>query len=145
MKGILQYCATVDGTYKNVGTLRSIKKGYKVEPITGKSRLDEPEPAAYRVKVSALCLLLNTDFLDYTSWFFRVGFFDPDEMDMIELGSHKYTVDYDARLNTNTNQYHNVKLNFTIDHDEYEDYAIPVTLPASEGGIIIDDDDIYLE
>ncbi len=78
-------------------------------------------------------------------WFFRLTYLDPTEMDMIALGEHEYTIDYNGLININGREYHQVELNFTIDYDEYSDYAVPVSLPVGEGSIIIEDDDIYIE
>ena len=145
MKAILQYCLTVDGTYKNIGTVRLKKKDYTVKPQLISNREGEPETAGYIVKARCVCLELNTDFLDYQEWFFRLGFFDPTEMDMILLGQHPYKIDFNGLITMNNRVYHSVDIEFTIEYDEYEDYAVPVTLPASEGGIIVQDDDIYIE
>lgn len=144
MKGILQYCSTDDGTYKNCGTVRTKKnQDYKVDAVTGKGRESEIHTLGYRVTVRALALELNTDFLDEIDWYFRIAFFD--DLLMIKLGSHAYSIDYNGLLQIHEIEYHTIELSFYIDNDEYEDYAVPVSLPVSEGGIIVEDDDIYLE
>jgi len=42
-------------------------------------------------------------------------------------------------------EYHQIEISFTIARDEYSDYAVPDSLPVSEGGIIVEDDDIYIK
>jgi hypothetical protein len=144
MKGILQYCDTEDGTYKNVGTVRARKnQDYKIEAITAKNRIEEVEELACRVYVRALCLELNTDFLDQDEWFFRVAYFD--DLKMVKLGEHPYTVDYDGLLKVHEIEYHTVEISFTIEFDEYDYYSDGEPLPEDEGGIVIEDDDIYIE
>ena len=144
MKGYLQYCATDDGTYKYCGTVRTRKnKDYKVDAVTGKNRIEEVETLAYRVSVRALALELNTDLLDQDEWFFRIAFYD--DLIMIKLGEHPYNVDYNGLLQIHEIEYHQIEISFTIENDEYSDYAVPVSLPAGEGGIIVEDDDIYIE
>jgi len=144
MKGILQYCATEDGTYKNVGTIRSAKnQDYRIEAVTAKNRIEEVEALASRVYVRALCLELNDDFLDQDEWFFRIAYFD--DLVMVKLGEHPYTIDYDGLLRFNQIEYHTVEISFTINFDEYDYYGDTEPLPEEEGGIIVEDDDIYIE
>lgn len=144
MKAILQYCSTVDGTYKNVGTVRLRKnKLYMVKPITDDSRIGDKETIGYEVSVSLIALELNTDFLDQQQWFFRIAFLA--DLKMILLGQRYYQVEYNGLININEIVNHKVDLSFTIDYTEYEDFAVPDNLPASEGGLVIEDDDVYLE
>ena len=42
-------------------------------------------------------------------------------------------------------EYHLVEIKFIVDRDEYEDYAVPVSLPEDEGSAIIEDSNIYME
>ena len=144
MKGKLQYCSTDSGTYKNVGTIVLRKnKAYEVKPITENLRNGNKETVAFRVTAQIIALELNTDFLDQQQWYFRVAFFD--DLLMIKLGQHFYQITYNGLININEIEYHKYELSFIIDYDEYDTYAVPVSLPASEGGIIVQDDDIYLE
>lgn len=144
MKGILQYCSTVDGTYKNVGTVRLRKnKSYIVKPITDESRVGDKETIAYEVNIRLIALELNTDFLDEIQWYFRIAFFD--DLIMVLLGQRYYQVEYNGLTNINEIQYHKVELSFTINYDEYADFAVAESLPVAEGGIIVEDDDIYIE
>jgi len=144
LKGILQYCSTDDGTYKNVGTIRLRKnKAYEVKAITDKSRIGDEETICYEVKIQLIALELNTDFLDQSEWFFRMAFFD--DLVMIKLGERYYQVDFNGLININEIVYHKVELSFMIDIDEYPDFAVPESLPVSEGGIIIEDADLYIE
>ena len=144
MKAILQYCDTVDGTFKNVGTVRYRKnKDYKVEAITDKNRQGNSETVGYQVTVNALCATLNTDFRDQDSWYFRVAFFD--DLTMIALGLQYWSADYDAAVVIHGREYHLVNLTFTIGIGDYETYTVPEALPEAEGGIVIEDSDIYIE
>lgn len=144
MKGKLQYCLTDGGTYKNVGTVVLRKnKAYQVKPITDSSRIGDVETIAYKVTVSIIALTLNTDFLDATEWFFRVAFLE--DLVMIKLGERYYQISYNGLININEIEYHKVDLTFTVDVDEYSDFAEPVALPVSEGGIILEDFGVYIE
>ena len=144
MKGILQYCSTDDGTYKNVGTSRSANDHqYTVIPITGKNRINEPEIMGYKVNVQAKVLELNTDFLDYTQWYFRFIF--TTELEMIKLSQRTYTVDYDAQITRNEIMFYIVRVEFEITTSDLDDYTDPVALPAGEGGVSVDDSGIYIE
>jgi len=127
MKGLLQFCATENGSYLNVGTLRSRKrKAYTVDPIIGKNRIEQAEIVGFRVRATALALTLHASFLDEIQWYFRVKF--PDDSLMIKLGQHYYTIDYDGLVVLNEIEYHQVDLDFTIDIDDYSDYSTPITL-----------------
>jgi len=140
MKGVLQYCDTDDGSYKDVGTLRSRKrKSFKIENLSDVSREDEREPVGYRVRVTELALELNTDFLDQDQWYFRVYF--PDDVKAIKLGQHHYLLHYDGLVTINGIEYHQVELDFTIGGDEYNNYSDPI----DPGDIILEDDAIYIE
>ena len=140
MQGILQYCATEDGTYKDVGTLRSRKrKSFKIDNLSDLSRESEREPIGYRVRVVELALALNTDFLDSTQWYFRMYF--PDDAKMIQLGQHHFLLHYDGLVTINEIEYHQVELDFTIGGDEYNSYSDPV----DPDDIILEDDAIYIE
>ena len=143
MRGFLQYCATVDGTYKDGGTLRSIKKGYIISPVTGENRAGEKEIVGFNVKVSAQLINQNTDIFDNQEWFWRIKY--EDDLHMIKFGEHPYTVEFDSQLARNTVKYHRINISFYIAYDEYEDYAVSESLPESEGGIIVEATTIYIE
>lgn len=145
MKGILQYSDADSGTYKEVGTVRP-KRGQDVQikPITiVNPRLDEKEDTAYRVQVTAVSHNLNTDFLDEDLWYFRIVY--PDEGKMIKLGERRYSKKYNSLIQRHGIVYFTVTLDFTIDYDSFDTYTTPVNLPASEGGIVVDDSSIYIE
>jgi hypothetical protein len=144
MKAILQYASASGGPYKNCGTIRSSKnQDYKVTALTDDNRLGEPETIGYEIKIQALILTLNTDFLDLDTWYFRLVF--PNDLEMILLGERKYIIDFDGLITRHGIVYHTISLNFNIDPDEYADYAVPGSLPEEEGGIILDDAGIYIE
>ena len=144
MKGKLQYCATENGTYKNAGTVVLRKnKSYQVKPITDNSRIGAKETIAYNVTVSIIALELNTGFSATPLWYFRIAFFD--DLKMIKLGQRYYQVSYNGLININEIEYHRIDIKFTIDKDEYDDFGFPVNLPESEGGVILEDDGIYIE
>ena len=127
MRGYLQYCATENGTYLDVGTLRSRKrKSYTVEAIQGKNRIGQAELIGFRVRVTALALTLHANFLDATEWWFRVKY--EDDSKMIKIGEHSFTLDYDGLVVLNEIEYHQVDLDFTIDVEDYYDYSTPITL-----------------
>ena len=143
MKGYLQYCATDDGTYKDGGTLRSIKKDYIISPVIMENRAGEKEDVGYNIKVSAQLINQNADIFDEEEWFWRIKY--ANDLQMIKLGEHPYTKEFDSQLARNTVKYHKINISFHILFDEYEDYAVPVALPESEGGIIVEDTNIYVE
>jgi hypothetical protein len=144
MKGILQYCDTVDGTFKNVGVVRLKKnKVYEVKPITEDSREGVPVTTSYQVTIHTIALELNTDFLTAHQWYFRVGFFD--DLTMIALGLRDYQVGYDGKMNLNTVEYYPVTVSFIVDFANFQDFGNQESLPPGEGGIIIEDNDIYIE
>ena len=144
MKAKLQYCATDDGTYKDCGTLRTKKnQDYQVIPVATIGRNGTSELLGHKVIVGAHALTLNTDFLDETNWYFRLKFYD--DLEMIKLGSREYLISYDAQIQRNVAEYSKILIEFYIKIEDYTDYAIPVALPESEGGIIVEDTNIYVE
>jgi len=143
MRGYLQYCSTDDGTYKDAGTLRSVKKEYKVSPVIIENRAGEKETAGFNVNVSAQLITQNTDIFDELEWYWRIKF--ADDLKMIKLGEHPYTVEFDAQLSRNTVKYHRINISFYIPYDEYEDYAVTTYLPESEGGVVPESTTIYIE
>ena len=143
MKGYLQYSLD-DVTYKDCGTVRTRKgQGYKLKALSNPDRVGDIYPDGWRVQVKATALELNTDFLDYVTHYFRIVYYT--EMEMIKLGSRPYLIDYDGILVIREIEYHVISLDFFIESDEYGDYAIPVPLPESEGGVLIEDSGIYIE
>ena len=144
MKAILQYASAVDGPYKNCGVVRPKRnQDYKVSRITEDTRLGLPELIGYEVSVTALAIELNTDFLDDSTWYFRLVF--PSELEMILLGSRPYFLDFDGLIQRNEILYHSIQLIFFIGISDYSDYTDPIPLPESEGGLVLDDSAIYIE
>ena len=145
MKGILQYSDADSGTYKEVGTVRPRKgQDVHISPIrTVNPRLDEREDVAYRVNVTAYALTLGTDFLTSDQWYFRIVY--PDEGKMIKLGQRYYSKSWDSLIQRRQIVYHKIELNFVILRSDYDDYVTPVNLPASEGGIVVQDSGILIE
>jgi len=145
MYAILQFGESAETiVYKDCGTVRSKKKkGYKVSPVKDNNREGNPETVAYKVSIEALSLDLNTTFLNADSHYFRLMF--PRSLEMIELGLQDYTIDYDADIKFNNREYFLIKLSFIIEKTQFNTYRSRVPLPASEGGIIVEDSAIYIE
>ena len=151
MKGVLQYCDTVDGTYKNVGTLRSAHDNeFVVKDITRKDRVNQEHVIGNITTIQAKCLELNTDFLDATGWFFRFIF--PDQLQMVLLGYRRYKLHQDYLVGRNTIMYNVVQLEFGSGNMDGVSYIPdnperpdPEDLPEDEGGIVVDDSAIYID
>ena len=143
MKGILQYSSTSDGPWLNVLTIRTRKnQKFQINDLTIKNRLDIEEVIGYEVTVEAQGLSLNETFLNYAAWYFRIVYYDEGEY--IYLGNRNYKIRYDGKIELHEIVYINVSLQFLIDIDEFGDYTNLETLPISEGGIYVEDDDIYI-
>lgn len=145
MRGILQFG---DGStpivYKYLGTIRPVKgKFYRVTAIKNNNRSGNPEIVAYRLTCTALVKDLESTFTSADSHAFRMIF--PDSMEMIELGTQFYALDYDGLIVRNNIEYHTIHLDFIIPVSQLSTYITRVPLPASEGGVVIDDSDIYIE
>jgi|SRR3989337_229378 len=132
MKGILQYCDTVDGTYLNCGTIRTKNnQDYSVEAITMNDREDNIITIGYKITVNAKALELDASFRDEEQWYFRILFPSPGAVtppvpDMIiNLGLKSYNLDYDSLLQRHDIEYHIIKITFTIATDNFIYYAIP--------------------
>ncbi|MEE9572144.1 MAG: hypothetical protein V3W20_03775 [Candidatus Neomarinimicrobiota bacterium] len=122
MKAKLQYCATEDGTYTEVGTIRLVKnKGYTVKAITETNRNSEKETIAYKVLVKTIPIELASTFLDADEWYFRIYFYDVARE--IRLGQRPYSIDYDAKIITNEIELFPVEVEFLIEYDDFSDYV----------------------
>lgn len=144
MKGILQYCSTDDGTYKNVFTERprdnhlfTVEKIERVNP-----RTKVPTLIGYRCKIRAIGTEFNTDFLDNESWYFRYIF--STELTMIKLGSHYYRGDFDGLIKRNTKVFHTIHIEFTMSISDYDTYTSAENLPVSEGGVAVEDAVVFV-
>ena len=143
MKAILQYSDADDGVYKNVGTVRTAdNQDYKILPIIGQNRVGESVTIGYQIEVRARALTLNTDFLNNDSWYFRLLY--SEEAEMIKLGSREYTIEFDFLSKRREIRFYTIVLLFQILKSELSDYINPESLPASEGGIYVDDDGLYI-
>lgn len=144
MKAKLEYASANDGPYKYVGTVRPLRgQLFTVVPVTEENRVGEPVIVGYQVTVEATTYTLNTDFLDSAQHYFRLKF--ESELEEIRFGQRTYTPSHDGLIEKRTYSQHLVRLSFFIDPDEYADYTDPVALPASEGGVVIEDSGFYIE
>jgi hypothetical protein len=124
MKAKLQYCEIPDGAYQDCGTLRDQKKrDYKITPVKGNNRIDEPEIIGYKVQVNTLNLELDSAFLDQEQWYFRLYFPNIDKE--IKLGLHPYLLDFNGLINRGSITADQIKLEFYITKDEYKAYSVP--------------------
>ena len=144
MNGILQFG---DGatpiTYKYLGTVRPNKKrSFAINAVKGSNRAGEPEIIGFKVVVEAIAKDLESTFLDSDQHNFRIIY--PDSLEMIELGLRYYVIDYDGLLKRHGIEYHTIRLEFIIPVSQLKTYKNRVPLPASEGGVVLEDSDIYL-
>jgi hypothetical protein len=113
MKGTLQYCATVDGVYADVGTSKTKNDNeYKIESIVARNRIDEPEVIGQRVYIQAKYLALHANFLDEIEWFFKFVFSDASEE---ALGERPYQLSTDYLPERNDIEFYIVNIEFEQD------------------------------
>jgi hypothetical protein len=138
MKARLQFLEDEPGheAWFTLGDVRSNRREYTVEPITGYSRKGELETIGYRVRIECNILTLNQKdlggtpqyelFLADDTHYFRLHFYD-DSL-IIALGNRRYTISYNARPSQNIVENHLIIIEFIIGEDEYPDYSIPVAI-----------------
>lgn len=147
MRAILQYANVQTGPYKSAGIVRTRdEQDYRIEDITVDDRVDNPVLVGYDVRVRGRALEAQIGINNKTSYHWRLLF--PKEQLYIYLGSRAFRMRHDGQLSRASIVYHDVLLNFSIDADEYDDYAAGQsgTLPAPqvEDGVILDDQALYI-
>ena len=138
MIGYLQYCATGNGTYLNLGSVIPFKDRFlKVEPIKIDDFDGYPETVGYQVTCRALAIEISSNFLTESKWNFRIYF--PNDNKQIKLFERNYHLVYDAKLNTNLYKYSYVLLDFITPYDKRDKYIIPSDIP------LIPTSDMFIE
>jgi len=144
MKAILQFATTESGVYKDAGSERVTQSlRYKVEPITEKNKGEEPEIAAYKVKVETDALQLNINFQDQDTWWFRL--FYPAELLEIKISQRRYILSYDGLIDKNGVQLHKIRMEFYIAIADYAAYTTPATAPTAQEGALVETTTLYIE
>jgi len=112
MKANLQYAPAAAGPFKNCGLIRSKDKLYVVKRFSLEDRLGIPQPAGFTIEARTKVLQLNTDFLTQRIWHFRLNFFDNSQV--AYLGQYPYLISYDAQLERNSVEYHEIRVQFDV-------------------------------